>query len=274
MSAIQIVELVGPDSALKEVDVPEPEASHMLTPGSGGARSMSRPPGSRFPEVLQTRGRVPAQAAAAVRSRERGRRDRAQRAGGLVARASGDRVAGFPMLGGFAEVAVSPEFLTFPLPRRARLLGKGAALDPQLPHGLVLAGHPRAPEGGGDGARPRRRRRRRHGLDPGRQGARRPDDRRRLHRREGGGGPRGRRRRGGSLRRRLEGRGEGALRGRGGPRRRPGRRRSLHRLAALARRGRAASSSSASPPARSPRSRSTACCSTTSRSSAPGGAPT
>ena len=34
------------------------------------------------------------------------------------------------------------------------------------------------------------------------------------------------------------------------------------------------SSSSASPAARSPRSRSTACCSTTSRSSAPAGAPT
>ena len=30
--------------------------------------------------------------------------------------APGDRVAAFPMLGGFAEVAVSPEFLTFPLP--------------------------------------------------------------------------------------------------------------------------------------------------------------
>ena len=29
---------------------------------------------------------------------------------------AGDRVAAFPMLGGFAEVAVAPEFLTFPLP--------------------------------------------------------------------------------------------------------------------------------------------------------------
>ena len=35
MRAIQVAELTGPDSALKLVDIPEPEPSHMLTPGSG-----------------------------------------------------------------------------------------------------------------------------------------------------------------------------------------------------------------------------------------------
>ena len=54
---------------------------------------------------------------------------------------------------------------------------------------------------------------------------------------------------------------------------RPGRRRPLHRQPALAARRRPRSSS-ASPAARSPRSGSTGCCSTTSRSSAPAGAPT
>ena len=35
MRAVQIVEESGPESALSLVEVPEPEASHMLTPGSG-----------------------------------------------------------------------------------------------------------------------------------------------------------------------------------------------------------------------------------------------
>ena len=35
MRAVQITELTGPDTALQVVDLPEPEPSHMLTPGSG-----------------------------------------------------------------------------------------------------------------------------------------------------------------------------------------------------------------------------------------------
>ena len=114
MRAIQIVELTGPDSALREVDVPEPEASHMLTPGSGVLIDVEAA-GVSFPEVLQTRGEyqvkpptpfVPgSEVAGTVRSAPEG-----------SALKVGDRVAGFPMLGGFAEVAVSPEFMTFPLP--------------------------------------------------------------------------------------------------------------------------------------------------------------
>ncbi len=114
MKAIQIVDLSGPDTALREADLPEPEASHMLTPGSGVLVDVTAA-GVSFPEVLQTRGEyqvkppvpfVPgSEVAGTVRSAPEG--------SGL---APGDRVAAFPMLGGFAEVAVSPEFLTFPLP--------------------------------------------------------------------------------------------------------------------------------------------------------------
>src|SRR3954468_7608362 len=106
MKAIQIVDLTGPDSALKLADVPEPEPSHMLTPGSGVLVDV-HVAGVSFPEVLQTRGQyqvkpdVPFLPGAGV--------------GGGV-RESGQRVAALCMLGGFAEVALAPEFLVFPLP--------------------------------------------------------------------------------------------------------------------------------------------------------------
>ena len=62
------------------------------------------------------------------------------------------------MLGGFAEVAVSPEFLTFPLPDELDFR-QGAALILNYHtawFSLVIRG---PADGGGDGARPRRRRR-------------------------------------------------------------------------------------------------------------------
>ena len=59
--------------------------------------------------------------------------------------AAGDRVAAFCMLGGFAETAVAPEFLTFPLPDSLDF-AQGAGADPQLPHRLLLAGAARAPD--------------------------------------------------------------------------------------------------------------------------------
>jgi NADPH2:quinone reductase len=55
MRAIQIVEESGPDSALALVEVPEPEASHMLTPGEGVLVEVHAA-GVSFPELLQTRG--------------------------------------------------------------------------------------------------------------------------------------------------------------------------------------------------------------------------
>jgi len=102
----------------------------MLTPGSGVLIDVEAA-GVSFPEVLQTRGEyqvkpplpfVPgSEVAGTVRSAPEG--------SGL---SEGDRVAGFPMLGGFAEVAVSPEFMTFPLPD---------ALDARQGAALILNYH-------------------------------------------------------------------------------------------------------------------------------------
>jgi NADPH2:quinone reductase len=106
MRAIQITNLNGPDDALELVDIPEPEASHMLTPGRGVLVDVHAA-GVSFPEVLQTRGEyqfkpelpfVPGSEVGGVR------------------RDTGDRVAAFSFLGAFAEVAVAPEYMVFPIP--------------------------------------------------------------------------------------------------------------------------------------------------------------
>jgi NADPH2:quinone reductase len=130
MRALQITELSGPAAALALVDLPEPEPSHMLTPGSGVLVDVHCA-GVSFPEVLQTRGEyqvkpplpfVPgSEVAGVVRSAPEG--------SGL---ARGERVAAFCALGGFAETAVAPEFLTFPL---------AAELDFAQGAGLVLNYH-------------------------------------------------------------------------------------------------------------------------------------
>jgi NADPH2:quinone reductase len=114
MRALQIVELSGPDSALSLVELPEPEPSHVLSPGTGVVVDVHAA-GVSFPEVLQTRGEyqlkpplpfVPgSEVGGTVRSAPDG--------AGLE---GGDRVAAFCMLGGFAEVAVAPAHLVFRLP--------------------------------------------------------------------------------------------------------------------------------------------------------------
>lgn len=130
MKAVQITDLSGPESALELADLPEPEPSHMLTPGSGVVIDV-RAAGVSFPEVLQTRGEyqvkppvpfVPgSEVAGVVRSAPEG--------SGLQ---EGDRVAAFCALGGFAEVAVAPAFLTF---------GLHESLDFAQGAGLVLNYH-------------------------------------------------------------------------------------------------------------------------------------
>jgi NADPH:quinone reductase len=106
MRAIQITNLNGPDEALELVDIPEPEPSHMLTPGSGVLVDVHAA-GVSFPEVLQTRGEyqfkpdLPFVPGSEV--------------GGVV-RDTGRRVAAFAFLGAFAEVAVAPEYMVFPIP--------------------------------------------------------------------------------------------------------------------------------------------------------------
>src|SRR3954449_10119617 len=113
MRAVQIVELEGPGS-LKVVDIEEPGSQHMLAP-DGGVIVDVEAAGVAFPEVLQSRGEyqfkpdlpfVPgAEVAGTVRTASEG--------SGFAA---GDRVAAFCFLGGFAEVAVAPTWLTFALP--------------------------------------------------------------------------------------------------------------------------------------------------------------
>jgi len=114
MRAIQITEESGPDSALALVELPEPEPSHMLTPGAGVVVEVHAA-GVSFPELLQTRGEyqlkpplpfVPGSEVAGIVL--------SASAGAQVS--PGDRVAAFCALGGFAETAVAPEFFTFALP--------------------------------------------------------------------------------------------------------------------------------------------------------------
>src|SRR5882724_1864215 len=114
MKAIQIVEETGPDSALRTVEIEEPEPSHMLTPGSGVVIDVHAS-GVSFPEVLQTRGEYQLKPPLPfVPGSEVGGVVRSAPDGAGVS--EGDRVAACCMLGGFAEVAVAPEFLTFRLP--------------------------------------------------------------------------------------------------------------------------------------------------------------
>jgi NADPH2:quinone reductase len=125
MRALQITELSGPRSALTIADLPEPEASHMLSPGSAVLIDVHAA-GVAFPEVLQTRGEyqykpdlpfVPGtDVAGVVRSVPEG--------SGL---SEGDRVAACCMTAGFAEVVAAPAFLTFPLSSELDF-AQGAAL--------------------------------------------------------------------------------------------------------------------------------------------------
>jgi NADPH2:quinone reductase len=115
MRAVQIVELSGPESGLREVELPDPEPSHPMTPGQGVVVEV-RAAGVSFPELLQSRGLyqfkpdlpfVPgSEVAGIVRS-----------ASSDATVAPGDRVAAFCFLGGFAELAVAPAHFVFPLPQ-------------------------------------------------------------------------------------------------------------------------------------------------------------
>jgi NADPH2:quinone reductase len=122
--ALQLTELSGPDG-IEVTELPEPEPTHMLTPGEGVVIDVQAAAVS-FPDVLQTRGLyqykpdlpfVPgAEVAGTVRS--------APDASGFK---EGDRVAAFTAMGGLAEVAVAPTFMTFALPEPLDF-AEGAAL--------------------------------------------------------------------------------------------------------------------------------------------------
>jgi NADPH2:quinone reductase len=114
MKAVQIVELSGPREALRLADVPEPAAEHPATPGRGVVVEV-RAAGVSFPELLQTRGQYQVKPELPfVPGSEVGGVVRSAPDGAAVK--AGDRVAAFCMLGGWAEVAVAPEFFAFKLP--------------------------------------------------------------------------------------------------------------------------------------------------------------
>jgi NADPH2:quinone reductase len=109
MRAIQIVELSGPQSALKLVDIAEPDGEGVVIDVHAA--------GVSFPEVLQTRG--------AYQLKPELPFVPGSEVGGIVRRAPeganlqpGDRVAAFCMLGGFAEVTLAQPQFTFKLPER------------------------------------------------------------------------------------------------------------------------------------------------------------
>jgi NADPH2:quinone reductase len=122
--ALQITDLSGPD-ALTLAEVADPPPVHPMSPGEGVVVEV-RAAGVSFPDVLQTRGLyqykpdLPFVPGAEV--------------AGIVTAATpgsgftpGDRVAAFTMIGGMAELAVAPPFLTFPLPE-ALDYAQGASL--------------------------------------------------------------------------------------------------------------------------------------------------
>ncbi len=142
MRAVQIVELTGPDTALALGEAPDPASppEHPLSPGSGVLVEVHAA-GVSFPEVLQTRGEyqlkpslpfVPgSEIAGVVREAPEG-----------AALRPGDRVAAFCALGGWAELAVAPEFLTFGLaPQLDYAQGAGLILNYHTAYfALVLRG--------------------------------------------------------------------------------------------------------------------------------------
>src|SRR3954469_17980344 len=125
MRAVQIVNLEGPERALADAEVPEPEPSHPLTPGAGVVVEVHAA-GVSFPELLQTRGAYQMKPPLPFVP--------GSEVGGVVRSAPeaasvrpGDRVAAMCLLGGWSETAVAPEFLTFALPDTLDF-AQGAAL--------------------------------------------------------------------------------------------------------------------------------------------------
>jgi NADPH:quinone reductase len=112
VKAVQIGELSGPD-ALAVLELPEPQRSHMLTPGEGVLIDV-RAAGVSFPDVLQTRGlyQLKPDLPFVPGSEVAGTVIAAPPGSGL---SEGERVMAFTVLGGMAERAVAPGYLSFPL---------------------------------------------------------------------------------------------------------------------------------------------------------------
>ncbi len=130
MRAIQITSLDGPGAVELKTDVPEPEPSHLMTPGEGVVVRVEAA-GVSFPEVLQSRGEyqfkpdLPFTPGSEVAGT-------VIKASGKARVSEGDRVVAFCFLGGFAEQAVAPPHMVFPL---------ADGLDAAQGAGLILNYH-------------------------------------------------------------------------------------------------------------------------------------
>jgi NADPH:quinone reductase len=113
MRAMEIFQTTGPADGFRLADLPDPELNPYT--GEAGVLIDVEAAGVAFPEVLQSWGKYQVQpdlpfvpgseVAGVVRSAPEG--------AGVEA---GDRVMAFCILGGFAEVAMAPAYMTFPLP--------------------------------------------------------------------------------------------------------------------------------------------------------------
>jgi NADPH2:quinone reductase len=125
MRAVQILEETGPDSGLAVVELPEPSPTAGLMPGEGVVVEVHAA-GVSFPELLQSRGQYQLKPPLPfVPGSEVGGIVRSAPSGAGVR--EGQRVAAFCGLGGFAEVAVAPDYFTFALPDELDF-AQGAAL--------------------------------------------------------------------------------------------------------------------------------------------------
>src|ERR1022692_698224 len=124
MRAVQISELGGPET-VHVLDAPSPEPSHMLTPGEGVLIDVAAA-GVSFPDVLQTRGlyQLKPELPFIPGSEVAGTVVEAPTSSGLQ---PGQRVMAFTVLGGMAEQAVAPAYLTFALPEQLNFV-QGASV--------------------------------------------------------------------------------------------------------------------------------------------------
>jgi NADPH2:quinone reductase len=113
MRAVQITQLTGPDG-LELVETAEPGLTHPLASGPGVLIEVHAA-GVSFPDLLQTRGQYQIQPELPfVPGSEVSGIVRSAPAGAAVRQ--GDRVAAYCLLGGYAQLAVAPEFLTYAIP--------------------------------------------------------------------------------------------------------------------------------------------------------------
>jgi NADPH:quinone reductase len=113
MRAMEIFQTTGPADGFRLADLPDPEVNPYT--GEPGVLIDVEAAGVAFPEVLQSKGAYQVQpdlpfvpgseVAGTVRSAPEG-----------AGVSPGDKVMAFCILGGFAEVAMAPAYMTFPLP--------------------------------------------------------------------------------------------------------------------------------------------------------------